>query len=127
MPPRPHAPAEPPLPRGRIDRSTPRADRRRRGSYRVELRDEPSIMDLVEGYAHAGGGVGGRVVADGGGLIDENQDHRVACGRRYQCRGRDRGYRRNMLLLRAGSDDTGDELCVLVTEGAREPATGRRQ
>src|SRR6202034_943215 len=42
-------------------------------SHGVELRDEPSTVDLLETDAHARRALRRRIVADGGGLVDENQ------------------------------------------------------
>src|ERR1700722_17927288 len=89
-------------------------------SHGVELRDEPSTVDLLETDAHTRRALGGRIVADGGGLVDENQYHRVLSGRRHRGCRRDGGQRRNVLLLRPGSYDVVDKLGVLLAEGLGE-------
>src|SRR5271170_6376920 len=96
-------------------------------SHRVELRNEPSTVDLLESDAHSGRALSGRIVADGGGLVDENQDHCVLSGRRYRCRSRHGCHGRNVLLLGPGSNDIADELRVLLTEAAGEPVSGGLQ
>src|ERR1700729_604447 len=74
-------------------------------SHGVELRDEPSTVDLLETDAHTRRALSRRIVADRGGLVDENQCHRVLSGRQYRRRRRYRGHRRNVLLLRPRRDD----------------------
>src|SRR2546430_14532932 len=62
-------------------------------SHGVELRDEPSTVDLLEIDAHTRRALRRRIVADGGGLVDENQYHRVLSGRRYRSSRRHGGHR----------------------------------
>src|SRR6202044_2159437 len=94
-------------------------------SHGVELRDEPSTVDLLEADAHTRRALRRRIVADGGDLIDENQYHRVLSGRRYRRRRRHGGHRRNVLLFGPGRDDVIHQLRVLLTEGLGE-TVGRR-
>ena len=42
-------------------------------SYRIELSNEPTTLDFVEGDAHAGSAVCGSIAADDEGLVDEYQ------------------------------------------------------
>src|ERR1700728_4022472 len=93
-------------------------------SHWVKLRDEPSTVDLLETDAHTGCALAGRIVADGGGLVDENQYHRVFSGRRHRGRRRDGVQRRNVLLLRPGCYDVVDKLGVLLAEGLGETVGG---
>src|ERR1700744_4527866 len=96
-------------------------------SHGVELRDEPSTIHLLETDAHTRRALRRRIAADGGGLVDENQHHRVLSGRQYRCRRRYRGHRRNVLLFGPGCDDVIHELRVLLTEGLGETVGGSLQ
>src|SRR5271156_6146287 len=96
-------------------------------SHGVELRDEPSTVDLLETDAHARRALRRRIVADGGGLVDENQYHRVLSGRRYRRRRRHGGHSRNVLLFGSGRDDVIHKLRVLLTEGLGETVGGSLQ
>src|ERR1700729_3487993 len=94
-------------------------------SHWVELRDEPSTVDLLETDAHARRALRRRIGADGGDLVDENQYHRVLSGRQDRRRRRHGGHRGNVLLFGPGCDDVIYELRVLLTEGLGE-TVGRR-
>src|SRR6202012_4092891 len=96
-------------------------------SHGGELRDEPSTIDLLETDAHTRRALRRRIAADGGGLVDENQHHRVLSGRQYRRRRRYRGHRRNVLLFGPGCDDVIHELRVLLTEGLGETVGGSLQ
>src|ERR1700744_1512981 len=98
-----------------------------RRSHRVELRDEPSTVDLLETDAHTRGALRRCIIADGGDLIDENQYHRVLSGRQHRRRRRHGGHRRNVLLFGPGRDDVIHELRVLLTEGLGETVGGSLQ
>src|ERR1700728_1477259 len=96
-------------------------------SHGVELRDEPSTIDLLETDAHTRRALRRRIVADGGGLVDENQYHRVLSGRHYRRRRRNGRHRRNVLLFGPGRDDVIHELRVLLTEWLGETVGGSLQ
>src|SRR5271163_4850401 len=96
-------------------------------SHWVELRDEPSTVDLLETDAHTRRALRRRIVADGGDLVDENQYHRMLSGRQYRRRRRHGGHRCNVLLFGPGRDDVIHELRVLLTEGLGETVGGSLQ
>src|ERR1700733_734712 len=96
-------------------------------SHWVELRDEPSTVDLLEVHAHTRRALRRRIGADGGDLVDENQYHRVLSGRQYRRRRRHGGHRRNVLLFGPGRDDVIHELRVLLAEGFGQTVGGSLQ
>src|SRR6201995_4928022 len=96
-------------------------------SHWGELRDEPSTVDLLEMAPHPRRALRRRIVADGGDLVDENQNHRVLSGRRSRRRRRHGSHRRNVLLFGPGRDDVVHELRVLLTEGLGETVRGSLQ
>src|ERR1700722_11455323 len=96
-------------------------------SHWVELRDEPSTVDLLETDAPPRRALRRRIVADGGGLVDENQYHRVLSGRQYRRRRRHGRHRREVLLFGPRRDDVIHELRVLLTEGLGETVGGSLQ
>jgi hypothetical protein len=55
---------------------SPRPRSRKAGVNGFERRDQPAAADLVEGDPQTGSGIGGRIIADRDGLVDEHQYHR---------------------------------------------------
>lgn len=72
------------------------------GSDRLELGNQPSVIDFVEGDSNPGRGIGRCVLADDDGLIHKEQNDGVAAGHRYQCRTGNGGHRGDLFLLCPG-------------------------